>query len=151
MNDYSAAFAVICTTFLIFGSVFGFFAFLRYMRYRETLALAEKGLLSARYESNGKGALRWGVVFTALGAALCLGLYPLGWVVSRGQYPLNFGPWMLFGLLPAFFGLALVTIYLVTREKSPGSRMVEKAENIESGLDEAQPALAVEDQPESTG
>jgi 4-hydroxybenzoate polyprenyltransferase len=144
MSDFSAAFAVVCTTFLIFGIVFGFFAFLRYMRYRETLALAEKGLLSARYESNGKSALRWGVVFTAVGVALCLGMYPLGWVVARGQYPLNFGPWMLVGLLPAFFGLALVTIYLVTREKTPGGKMIEKDETFESANQEEQPALSDE-------
>jgi 4-hydroxybenzoate polyprenyltransferase len=148
MDNFSAGFALVCTTFLVFGIVFGFFAFLRYMRYRETLALAEKGLLSARYESNGKGALRWGVVFTALGTALCLGLYPLGWVVARGQYPLNFGPWMLFGLLPAFFGLALVTIYLVTREKAPDSKLVEKEESFDSSIDEVQPALSTEDQTE---
>jgi hypothetical protein len=96
--------------------VFGFFAYLRYLRYKETLAFAEKGLLPPQHAANGKGTLRWGIVITGLGMALCLGLYPLGWATSPGDFPLNFGPWMLIGLVPTFFGLSLVLVYLLTRE-----------------------------------
>jgi hypothetical protein len=56
------------------------------------------------------------VVITALGLALCLGLYPLGWTFSPGTFPLNFGPWMLLGLGPTFFGLALMAIYVLSRK-----------------------------------
>jgi hypothetical protein len=48
-----------------------------------------------------------------------LGLYPFGWLAASGQFPLNFGPWMLVGLIPTFFGLSLIVIYLVTRDRDP--------------------------------
>ncbi|HLF91622.1 MAG TPA: DUF6249 domain-containing protein [Anaerolineales bacterium] len=95
---------------------FGFFAYLRYIRYKETITLAEKGLVHPGYGSNGKGTLRWGIAFTALGIALCMGLYPIGFA-ARSPFPLHFGPWMLAGLIPAFFGLSLVAIYYLTNEK----------------------------------
>ncbi|RPI32277.1 MAG: hypothetical protein EHM70_09315 [Chloroflexota bacterium] len=111
-----------CMSTFFFGTmliiIFGFFAILRYMRYKETLVLAEKGLVKPQNYGNGKGVLAWGIAITALGIALCLGLYPLGFAMAPGEFPLNFGPWMLIGLIPAFFGLALVLIYIVThREK----------------------------------
>jgi hypothetical protein len=95
---------------------FGFFAYLRFMRYKETLTLAEKGLVHPGYGANGKGTLRWGLAITGLGVALCMGLYPIGFAV-RSSFPLHFGPWMLAGLLPAFFGLSLIAIYYLTSEK----------------------------------
>jgi hypothetical protein len=111
-----------CVTTLFFGTmlalIFGFFAYLRYLRYKETLALAEKGLLRPVENGAGKGTLRWGIVITALGIALCLGLYPLGWVTGPNMFPLNFGPWMLVGLIPTFFGLALVLVYALTSRKT---------------------------------
>jgi hypothetical protein len=48
--------------------------------------------------------------------ALCVGLYPIGFVAGS-DFPLAFGPWMLAGLLPMFFGLGLVLIYVLTREE----------------------------------
>ncbi|HKJ27715.1 MAG TPA: DUF6249 domain-containing protein [Anaerolineales bacterium] len=108
--------------FLILGMgiPFAFAAFVRQKRHKETLAMIEKGLMEApKQKSNGKGALRWGIVISFLGIALTLGLYPLGWVFSFGNtYPLNFGPWMLLGLVPAFFGLSLIVVYFVTQDKS---------------------------------
>ncbi len=91
--------------------------------------LAEKGLVKPPRERNGgranggsKAALVWGVILAAIGLALILGLWPLGFTsVGRG-FMFGFGPWMLFGLLPLFFGLALVLIYVLTRpgvEKRP--------------------------------
>lgn len=121
MNDIIPGVIICGSIILIFGGLLGFFAYLRYIRYRETIELAEKGLLHPRYqryESNGKGALRWGIAITGLGLALCLGLYPFGWLAAPGEFPLNFGPWMLIGLIPTFFGLSLVVIYIVTRDKN---------------------------------
>lgn len=102
-----------------FGLMFGLMAFMRYLAYRETLALAEKGLVRPdRARGNGKDTLRWGIVLTAIGLALCVGLYPIGFVSgNRGDFPLGFGPWLLAGLLPMFFGLGLVLIYVLTREE----------------------------------
>jgi hypothetical protein len=94
--------------------IFGFFAFLRYMNYRETIALAEKGL-SRPETKDGKGLLRWGILITALGVALSLGLYPIGF--SAGEtYPLRLGPWMLGGFVPLFLGLSLILLYVLTRK-----------------------------------
>ena len=110
-----------CVSTMFFGTlliiIFGFFAYLRYLRYKETLVLAEKGLVRPTDLGNGKGFLRWGIVITGLGLALCLGLYPMGWLVGSGDFPLNFGPWMLFGLVPTFFGLSLVLIYFLTSRR----------------------------------
>ena len=97
--------------------IFGFIAFLRYMNYRETLALAEKGLTRPeRLEAKDKkGLLGWGIVITALGFALSLGLYPLGF--SAGEsYPLHLGPWMLGGFVPLFLGLGLILLHLLTQK-----------------------------------
>jgi hypothetical protein len=94
--------------------IFGFIAFLRYLNYRETIALAEKGL--ARPEAkDGKGLLRWGILVTGLGLALSLGLYFAGFDSSQ-NYPLHLGPWMLGGLVPLFLGLALILSHFLTQK-----------------------------------
>ena len=94
--------------------IFGFVGFLRYMNYRETIALAEKGL-SRPEAKETKGLLRWGIVITALGLALSFGLYPVGF--SAGEpYPLRLGPWMLGGFVPLFLGLGLILLHVLTRK-----------------------------------
>ena len=106
------AFVTCFGTLGVLAIIFGFVAFLRYMNYKETLALAEKGL--TRPESkNAKGLLRWGVVITALGIALTLGLYPIGFFAGS-SYPLHLGPWMLGGFVPVFLGLALILLHYLT-------------------------------------
>ena len=140
--------------FAVFLIIFGFAAYVRYMRYKETLALAEKGLVrpqkNGNGNGNGKGTLRWGIVITALGVALCIGLYPFGWLAGGTPFPLNFGPWMVIGLIPTFFGLALILIYVATSkngsqepaeetgEISPGATQVEEdpPEDTDKGFEE---------------
>lgn len=111
-------FAFPCVGFLgFFVLLFAFIAVMRFLNYRETLALAEKGLVRpGQTRGDGKDTLRWGIVITAIGMALCAGLYPIGFIADIGV-PLGFGPWMLAGLLPTFFGLGLVLIYVLTREE----------------------------------
>jgi hypothetical protein len=117
MNDI-VPICIAAMFFLVLPLIFfGFFALLRYIRYRETIAMIEKGIYVSRPEPNGKGTLIWGIVIASLGIALCIGLYPLGWLVAPGMFPLNFGPWMLLGLVPAAFGLALIVVYLLTSRK----------------------------------
>jgi hypothetical protein len=94
--------------------IFGFLAFLRYINYKETLALAEKGLTRPE-QKPGSGLLRWGVIITALGLALSLGLYPLGFSAGY-DYPLHLGPWMLGGFVPLFLGLGLILVHVLTRK-----------------------------------
>ena len=136
MNDVVPGVIICGSIILIFGGMLVFFAYLRYMRYRETIELANKGLVHPRYqhyEGNGKGTLRWGIAITGLGLALCLGLYPFGWLVATNEFPLNFGPWMMIGLIPTFFGLSLIVIYLVTREKED-NRMDEIDQDVYGAL-----------------
>jgi hypothetical protein len=95
--------------------IFGFLAFLRYMNYKETLALAEKGLTKPEPKS-GKGLLRWGIVLASLGLALSLGLYFIGFN-SPTNYPLHLGPWMLGGFVPLFLGLGLVLLHFLTERE----------------------------------
>ena len=111
-------FAFPCAGFLgFFVLLFVFIAVMRFLTYRETLALAEKGLVRpGQTRGDGKDTMRWGIVITAIGMALCAGLYPIGFIADVG-FPLGFGPWMLAGLLPTFFGLGLVLIYVLTREE----------------------------------
>jgi hypothetical protein len=122
-TDPSFIIAPFCCGLLFFVVLFAFVIILRYLQYRETLALAEKGLL--KMEGNhlegrgdGKGALRWGVVITALGLALTAGLWPLG---IGSSYPLGLGPWMIGAFIPLFFGLGLILIHMLTRDDNkPG-------------------------------
>jgi len=95
--------------------IFGFLAFLRYMNYRETIVLAEKGLTRPEQKSRN-GLLRWGILISALGLALALGLYPAGF--SAGEnYPLHLGPWMLGGFVPLFLGLGLILLHFLTQKE----------------------------------
>ena len=100
-----------------FFLLFSFILVMRYLGYRETMALAEKGLVRPdKGQGNGKSTLRFGIVITAMGLALGVGLYPLGFMGGGARFPLGLGPWMLAGFLPTFFGLALILIYVLTRE-----------------------------------
>jgi hypothetical protein len=104
---------------LFFALLFGFLGYVRYLQYRETINLAEKGLIKlaangkVEVRGNGHGTLRWGVVIASLGLALTLGLWPLG---INTMYWLGIGPWMIGGFIPLFFGLGLILVYVITRE-----------------------------------
>jgi len=113
MNDFFPC----AMSIVFFLSLFGFLALMRYLRYKETMALAEKGLVRPGPYGNGKDTLRWGIAITAVGLALCIGLYPIGFLPgNRTDFPFGLGPWMLGGLIPTFFGIGLVLIYILTRE-----------------------------------
>lgn len=96
--------------------IFGFLAFLRYMNYKETIALAEKGL-SRDKTGSGKGLLRWGIIVTAIGFALTIGLYSIGFN-SANNYPLHLGPWMLGGFVPLFLGIGLILLHVLTNKEN---------------------------------
>jgi hypothetical protein len=117
----SLIFFPFCCGVIFFILLFGFLALWRYMQFRETLALAEKGLLKPEPQpdsrANGKGTLRWGIIIASLGLALGIGLWPLG---SNSSYPLGLGPWMIGAFIPLFFGLGLILIYILTRNDRPG-------------------------------
>lgn len=119
LGDSSFIFMPFVCGIVFFVLLFGFLGLWRYLQYRETISLAEKGLLKpatngkGEAQGNGLGTLRWGVVIASLGLALTLGLWPLG---INTTYFLGIGPWMIGGFLPLFFGLGLILVYVVTRE-----------------------------------
>jgi len=125
MNDIIPCLGVLGFVFLVLG----FIVLMRFMNYQETLKLAEKGLLKpARQSSNGNGALIWGILITAIGVALTIGMWSLGFMIHT-EVPYGFGPWMLVGLLPMFFGLALILVHVLTREAKPKDEAGKQPEN----------------------
>jgi ABC-type Fe3+ transport system permease subunit len=94
---------------IVFVAVFGFAAYTRYLQHKETMALAEKGLLPENDpQEKSKNILRWGMIFSIVGAILVLVLIPFAW----SRY------WTLFllGLLPLALGLGLTLIYVFTQD-----------------------------------
>src|SRR5512136_909507 len=96
---------VLCAGSLgFFFLLFAFILAMRYLNFRETMTLAEKGLVRPPRETprprNGgsKAVLVWRIILAAIGLALMLGLWPLGFTSVGRSFPLGFGPWMLFGL-----------------------------------------------------
>ena len=110
-EDVAIGIIVVCGANLFFASILGFFGYLRYLRHKETIALAEAGVLESMPEQKPVGniqTVRSGLILMAIGMALCIGLYPIGWIAMPGELPLNLGPWMLVGFIPLFIGLAQV-------------------------------------------
>jgi hypothetical protein len=97
---------------IVFLVVFGFAAYSRYLQHKETMALAEKGLLPAQ-DPKDKSAniLRWGMIFSILGAILVLVMVPFAWN--------NYWSLFLLGLLPLALGLGLALIYVFTQDNPP--------------------------------
>ena len=120
MNAAIEILAIGLTLTMIFSIPFAFFAYIRYLRYKETITLAERGLLRPSEGKNGRGTMRWGIVLAFVGFALVLGLLPVGYFIDADSPPV-LGPWLLLGCLPMFFGLALVVIYALTRKDSSAS------------------------------
>ncbi|MCP4537554.1 MAG: hypothetical protein GY832_10440 [Chloroflexi bacterium] len=115
----------------------------RYFKHREIMAMVEKGVLPEQYaqytsasrKQRGRGTMGWGIALAALGLALMAGLWPLGFVGLGGNaYPLNFGPWMLVGLVPLFMGVALLIIYFVMRKED--ATMSKASEKLEEPFDD---------------
>jgi hypothetical protein len=123
--------ALTCMGFIAFFLlIFGTIALTRWFKHREVMAMVERGVLPEQYvqyaseprRQESRGLFIWGVALAMLGLALIIGLWPLGitWSGADVQYPLNFGPWMLIGLIPLFIGLALLIVYfLVRKEQAP--------------------------------
>jgi hypothetical protein len=89
--------------------VLGFIIVMRLINYRENLFFAEKGISRPEVKSMA-GMLRWGIITTALGFALTLGLF-FGNFRSSELYPLHLGPWMLAGFVPLFLGIGMILLH----------------------------------------
>ncbi len=135
-------FVSLCALIVIFAIPFAVFAFVRYLRYKETMALAERGLLRPESRRRNRDTLRWGIVITMIGLGLICGLWPLGFIATTSDavvegpapvpgsdagitvgetiespFPLGLGPWLVLGMVPFFFGLSLLIIYWLNQRE----------------------------------
>lgn len=127
MNDAIEALGISTGVAIVFGIPFAFFAFVRYLRYKETIALAQRGLLRPERMRNGRDTLRWGIVITMLGMGLMCGSLTIGFYERA---PLGIGPWMMLGILPFFFGVALLIIYYVSKQEDREERAAEETDPV---------------------
>ncbi len=84
----------------------------KYLKYKETVALAKEGLLREdRIERRGNKTgkmYKQGVSLIAIGSALTLGLLSIG-----------FGPWIIGGLIPLFLGVGFLYLNSIESESLP--------------------------------
>lgn len=106
---------------VIFALLFTFLLIWRYINYKETINLAERGLVRPekpkRTSSSRNSILSAGIIITAIGLALILGMIPLGYTGMGMDFPMGLGPWLLIGLLPLFFGLSLILIHFLNKKE----------------------------------
>jgi hypothetical protein len=113
--------SLLCAGGLVaFLIVFGLIAFLRYLRHKEIIALAEQGLPYPENAGNGKDMLRWGISIVAIGLALIAGVFPMA---MQNAWALT-----LIGLIPLFFGLALLLVYVLTQMENEENKSPEDEE-----------------------
>lgn len=130
-EDVALGIIIVCGANLFFGSILGFIGYLRYLKHKETIALAQHGIVDMRASTKqpkvNPQAIRSGVITMAVGIALCIGLYPIGWIAMPGELPLNLGPWMLAGLVPFFVGLAIVVSHYLPGIQELMGHSIQKA------------------------
>ncbi len=91
--------------------------FVRYLDHRERMSMIERGLVppphGALRQRRGSAVLRGGLITTAVGVAVTIGLYTMGYLlpVPFSAVPGRAGPWLLPGLIPTAVGLALIASY----------------------------------------
>jgi len=105
-NDQLAFIVPASVTIVLFLSFFGMLAWVRWLRYLEVVALAERGF-APREDLPGAATHRWGMVFLAIGVAITVAMYPLS-AAEFPAYPLGISPILLGGLLPLAVGVALL-------------------------------------------
>ena len=107
MSDAVEAIAIGFSVAIVFCIPFGFAAFMRYLKYKETIALAERGLLRESRKQQNQDTLTWGILIAFIGLGVTLGSIFLGSGVVT-----------ILGTVPACFGLGLIVIYYVKKEES---------------------------------
>ena len=103
---------------------FGFIVLLRYLQFRERMAMISTGMHPDRLRvprRRSRGMLRAGLIIAMVGFTLTIGLYPIGYILPPvfANIPLHFGPWLLPGLIPLGVGIALITSYYLERDSVP--------------------------------
>jgi hypothetical protein len=99
-------------------------AFVRYLDHRERMSMIERGLVPPEHSllrpRRGSAVLRGGLITAAVGLAVTMGLYTVGYLLPApfSGVPGRFGPWLLPGLIPTAVGLALVASYYLAPPRS---------------------------------
>ena len=106
MNDAIESISIGLTIAIVFAIPFGFAAFMRYLKYKETIALAERGLIRESKARKNRDPLRWGIIISFVGFGLTVALLFTG-----------AGPGIVIGIVPLFFGLALIVIYKINKQE----------------------------------
>jgi hypothetical protein len=105
---------IICVVaiFLLF-LLFGFILAMRYLSYREKVALAEKGFVPEEFSTKRKSRsfLISGLIFSIAGFMLTGGIWALGMLNHFDPYGLS--PFILLGLAPLGFGLFLLLVHVI--------------------------------------
>ncbi len=124
MNDFYEVVVPAITVSFIFLIIFGFFAFMRYLRYKETIALAERGLLrpSRRQRNSGRNMFKWGVLILSVGIGLFCTLTPLAAMTGEPEAAVI---GIILGALPASFGIGLILVDRYTRKEEEGDADVQ--------------------------
>ncbi len=104
---------------------FGFIVLLRYIHYKERMALLTYGINpeSMRKQRRSRGILRAGLITAMVGLTLTIGLYPVGFILPSAftATPFHLGPWLLPGLIPFGVGVALIVSYYLEQSSHVGN------------------------------
>ena len=108
MNDVFLTLAIGISVSLMFAVVLGFISFMRWLRYKETIELAQRGLIKPKRGGDQplSRTYRTGIIISAVGIAMTCGLATIGF---EDGSPI-IGPWLIGGLIPLSIGLAMVYI-----------------------------------------
>ena len=105
-----------CLAILVFFALLlGFLLLIRYFNYREKTSSAQQDIAAEKKPRRNAGLLIWGWLVTILSLLAVLSFWAFGaFFLGEGvNYPLGMGPWMLLGLVPLFFGLCLLLLYVL--------------------------------------
>lgn len=129
MNDFWEIFIPALAVSTIFLIVFGFLAFMRYMRYKETVALAERGLLRSEEtrQRSPRRLFNIGIVLFMVGLGFFCTLIPTAFLVDAAE-PAFVGIFV--GVLPVSVGLAFIAIDFMNRKEGERAHEVEEDEPI---------------------
>ena len=123
---------------------FGFIVLLRYLQYREHIAMISTGIHpdSLRVtRRRSRGLLRAGLITAMVGLTLTIGLYPIGYILPPifSAMPFHLGPWLLPGLIPLGVGIALITSYYLERDVPPDSEGVDRISKVKEAVENDDP------------
>lgn len=141
----SASLLVVLIGWLVALAIFfGFIVLLRYLQYREHIAMISTGIHPDSLRTprrRSRGLLRAGLIIAMVGLTLTIGLYPIGYILPPifSATPFHLGPWLLPGLIPLGVGIALTTSYYLERDVPPDNERVERISKVKEAVENDDP------------